>query len=245
RLEGKLLEHRLQEPGDLRILLQHRLADDRRRLVDWLNVLVVGQHDGTRTGDAAIRAVDHGEIGAVRLVRRRLDRCRRVAARKRDELIGLQLEIIGLFERRQRRFRVHEFRRGRKLGRTPLRNILAEVRQRDDVVLLRHILAHGDAPGVVGGRRRQPDDLVGLVVELLGSLIRLLGILPDRFLRLVEEEGGVTRVFGIDVDLSGDDRFAHDRRTAEVQTRGRRDLVRIEYRQNHVADDAAFRIDLG
>src|SRR6185369_12090811 len=47
RLQGaevELGEHRRQEVLDLRVLGQHRLADDRRGLVDRLHALVVGQH---------------------------------------------------------------------------------------------------------------------------------------------------------------------------------------------------------
>src|SRR6185312_12266384 len=63
-LEVELGEHRLQQVLDLRVLLQHRLADDRGRVVDRLHALVVDQRHEIGRGDAAIGAVDHGGVGA-------------------------------------------------------------------------------------------------------------------------------------------------------------------------------------
>ena len=69
---------------------------------------------------------------------------------------------------------------------------------------------------LLAGDGVEPDDLVGVVIELLGRLVALGGILPDRIVRLVEEEARVAGIFGIDVDLAGRDRLAHDRGGAEL-----------------------------
>ena len=59
----------------------------------------------------AVRAVDHGGVGAVGLVGRGLDGGRGVAAGEHDQLLGLQGEAVGLLEGRQGRRRVHELGR--------------------------------------------------------------------------------------------------------------------------------------
>jgi hypothetical protein len=85
------------------LALQHRLADDRGRLVDRLHALVVGHHHQARGGDAAVGAVDHGGVHAVGLLRGGGDGRRRVTAREGHQLVRLQGEAIDFLELRQAR----------------------------------------------------------------------------------------------------------------------------------------------
>ncbi len=62
-------DRRQQRPRSAGYCLQHRLADDRRRLVDRLHALVVVEHDEAGRRNAAVGAVDHGGVDAVGLVR--------------------------------------------------------------------------------------------------------------------------------------------------------------------------------
>ena len=106
------------------------------------------------------------------------------------------------------------------------------------------VAAHGERPGVVGRRRRQPDDLVGVVIELLRQLIALVDVLPGGVIGLVEEEAGIAGIFGIDVDFACGDRLAHDRCRAKRDAVLRLDAVRFESERNDVAEQRAFRVDL-
>jgi hypothetical protein len=123
--------------------------------------------------------------------------------------------------------------------------IFAEIGQRLQLVGVGNVLAHRDRPGVVGRRRRQPDDLVGVVIELLDRFIGLLRVLPGRIVALFEEEGAVAGIFRIDVDLAGGDRLAHDRCRSELDTIGGLDVVRLQHGKDDIAQHAAFGIDLG
>src|SRR3954447_1424228 len=86
---GQAREYGLERVGDLGIGVEDHLADDRCRCVDRLHALVVLEHHQAGRADAAIGAVDHGGVGAVRLIGGGLDGGRGVAARQHDQLLGL------------------------------------------------------------------------------------------------------------------------------------------------------------
>ncbi len=77
------------------------------------------------------------------------------------------------------------------------------------------------------------------------SLERLGGIFPQRVVRLVEEEGRIAGIFGINVDFACGDRLAHHGRGAKLDAIRGLDAVCVENGQNDVAENAAFRVDLG
>jgi len=69
-------------------------------------------------------------------------------------------------------------------------------------------------------------------------------VLPDRIVSLFEEEGGVTGILRVDVDLAGGNRLAHDRRRAELDAIDGLDVVGIEHGKDDVAENTAFGVDL-
>ncbi|CAN0628373.1 protein of unknown function [Burkholderia multivorans] len=244
RLEIEAREHGLQVAGDLGMRVQHCFADDRRRRVDGLDVPVVVEHREAAGGDAAVGAVDHRRVHAVRLVRRGLDGGGGVAAGQHDELRGFQFESVRLLERRQRRRAVDEFGGRRELDVAAAGDPLAEIGERLQVPGLRERRAHRDAPRVVRRRRRQPDDAVGRVVELARGVVALRGVLPYRIVGLVEEERRVAGVFRVDVDFAAGERAAHDRRRAERDLFGDGNAVRLQHLRDDVAEQVAFGVDL-
>jgi len=167
-----------------------------------------------------------------------------VAAGEHDFLVGLELEGVGRLECRQGRRRIDELGGRRNLHGTAAGNPLAEIGHGLQLGRAGDIAANGDRPGVVGGRGRQPDDLVGVIVQLLGEVVALLQVLPGRIVGLVEEEAGIAGIFGIDVDLACGDRLAHDRRRAERDAVLRLDAVGIERGEDDVAEQGAFGVDL-
>jgi len=77
------------------------------------------------------------------------------------------------------------------------------------------ILADGDDPSVVGRRGAEPDQAVLGAVERGDHGIALRRIPPGGVGLAVKEQRAVAGVFGIDVDLPGEDRRAHDVGRAE------------------------------
>jgi hypothetical protein len=112
------------------------------------------------------------------------------------------------------------------------------------LVLLGHVLAHSDRPGVVGGRRREPDKLVLLQVELVRLLPGLVRILPQRVGIHREEESGIAGVFGIDVDLARDQGRAHDLGVAELNLAHHVEAFVAQQKHDHIAQEGAFGVDL-
>jgi len=60
----------------------------------------------------------------------------------------------------------------------------------------------------------------------------------------VEEERPVSGVFGVDVDLSRDDRGAHDVGRAELQLVVDREAIRFEQVHDHIAEQCPLGVDL-
>ncbi|KGC52759.1 ABC glycine betaine/choline transporter, periplasmic ligand binding domain protein [Burkholderia pseudomallei] len=244
RLQVEAREHGLQVVGDLRMRVEHRLADDRRGRVDGLHVLVVVEHREPGGRDAAVGAVDHRGVHAVRLLRGGLDRRRGVAARQHEHLLRLQFEAVRLLERRQRGRAVDELGRRGELHLAAGGDPLAEIAERLQMPRLRDRVEHRDTPCVVRGRGREPDDPVCRVIELPRERVALRGVLPRGIVGLVEEERGVARVFRIDVDFACRQRPADDRRRAEPDLVDDGDSVGLEHLRDHVAEQVAFGIDL-
>jgi hypothetical protein len=162
-----------------------------------------------------------------------------------DRVISFQGEAVGLLEGRQRCRRVDEFRRGRELHRAAACDVFSEIAQGNKLVFVGDVLAQRDRPGVVGRRRGQPDDLVGIVIQRFCLFISLGGIVPAAISTLFEEEGSVAGIFGINIDLAGGDRLAYDRGGAELDAIGRLDAIGVQHRQDDIAEHPAFGIDLG
>ncbi len=225
--------------------LQRRFAHDRRRRVDRLYAFRVRQRLQPQRRHRAIGAVGHRRIDAGGLLRRRLDGHRRVAAGQGQQLILIQFEAVGVLERRQRIRPFDKFRRGRQLELAAAVDPLAEIRQRFEMVGVRHVLTNGDGPGVVGRRGVQPDDFVFVVVELLHLLEAGLGVLPRRIFLIGEEKCAVAGVFRVDVDLAGGDGAAQHLGGAELQLVGGFNAVGFQYLHDDVAEQRTFGIDLG
>ena len=133
------------------MLLQNRLTDDRRRLVDGLYALVVFEHNEAGRRNAAIGAIDHRGIGAVGLVGRGRDGCGGITTRQRDQLIGFQREPIGRLKCRKCRCRIDELGRRRQNDRTAARYIFAEITEGLDLAAIGQILAHRNSQVLLAG----------------------------------------------------------------------------------------------
>jgi hypothetical protein len=96
----------------------------------------------------------------------------------------------------------------------------------------------------VGRGRAQPDQLVLLGVERPHLFISGLAVLPDRVGVDGKEERAVAGVFGIDVDLAGDERAADDLGRPELKLVGGLDPVGLEQLDHHAAEQPALRVDL-
>ncbi|MCY1543540.1 hypothetical protein D9M68_793610 [compost metagenome] len=83
-------------------------------------------------------------------------------------------------------------------------------------MLARQIAAHAHRPGIVGIGRLQPDQLVGLQIQALDQFIALFGVLPHGGIGAFEKERAIAGVFRVDVDLSGEQRLAHDAGAAKL-----------------------------
>ena len=157
---------------------------------------------------------------------------------------SLEAKAVARLEGRQGRRAFDELGRGGELDAAAAIHIAGEIGHRRQVIAPGQILAHGDDPGVVGRRRSEPDQMVFLAVELGDLGIAARPALPHRVLLHVEEQGAVAGVFGIDVDLPGEDRGAHDVGRPELQPVAHRDAVRLEHVEDHVAEQRALGVDL-
>ncbi len=128
------------------MLFQDGLPNDRCGQIDRLHTLVVLKDDQISRRNAAIRAIDHRRIRARCLLRRSGNRCGRIAARQRNQLIRFEGELIGGLKRRQRGGGADEFRRGRKLHAAAITDIFAKIAQRLQLVRLSDIAAQRDCP---------------------------------------------------------------------------------------------------
>src|SRR5436190_1113747 len=100
----------------------------------------------------------------------------------------------------------------------------------------REIAADGDNPGVVGRRRVEPNNAVLGGVELLHLVIALRRVLPGRIVVAVKEDTAVAGIFGIEIDLAGEERRSHDVRGAELDAAIDGDAARRHDIRDHVAE---------
>ena len=107
--------------------VEHLRADDRRRLVDRLHTLGVGEDDEVERGELPVGAVGHRGIDPRGLLRRRLLGRGGIAAGEDEELVGGQLEAIGLLEAGQRGRALDELGRAGELDLAAARDPFAEV----------------------------------------------------------------------------------------------------------------------
>ena len=237
-------EDRVEGRGDFRMARQHGFADDRRRRIDDLRALVVAQRGEAERGELAVGAVRHRRIDPRRTLRRGAQRRRRIAARQGQQLVGAQMKPVGLLEGRQSGRAFDKFRRGGKLEMSAPGEIGGEVVEAFARRKSRKVVADRDDPGVVGGCRGKPDQVVCAAVEFAHGGIAPLPVFPHRIILAVEENGAVAGVFGVDVDLSGKDRGAHDVGRSELDFALGRQSVRFERHGDHVAEQRALGIDL-
>ena len=71
-----------------------------------------------------------------------------------------------------------------------------------------------------------------------------LGVFPDIAVGLVEEEGGVAGIFGIDVDLTRQQSLAHDLRAAQLQPPFDRQSRILQRQRDDIAKKPALGVDL-
>ena len=71
------------------------------------------------------------------------------------------------------------------------------------------------------------------------------GVFPDVAFSLVEKERRVARVFGVNVDLTGQQRLADNLRAAQLQTTLDWQARVFEGKRNDIAQQPAFGVDLG
>src|SRR3954447_24675062 len=243
-VQGQGREHPSERLADHRVFFEHGRPHDRSRLIDDLRALRVLHHDEVEGGDRPVGAVDHRRIDPAQLLGGGPHGHGGVAAREDDDLIPRQREAIALLESRQGRRALHELGRAGELDDSaPLRD-LRKVVHGGKALPAGEIAAHGDQPGGVRRRPVEPDELVRRLVESLDEIVAGLRLLPGRIVLLVEEEGSVAGVFGIEVDLAGDERRAHDLGRPELKPVLDRNAGLLERDQDHVAEERAFGIDL-
>src|SRR5829696_4535851 len=243
-VQGQGREHPSDRLADHRVFFEHGRPDDRSRLIDDLRALRVLHPHEVEGGDRPVGAVDHRRIDPAQLLGGGPHRHSGVAARENDDLIPRQREAVALLESRQSRRTLDELGRAGELDNSaPLRD-LRKVVHGGEALPAGEIAAHGDEPGVVRRRPVEPDELVRRLVESLHEIVAGLGLLPGRIVLLVEEEGAVAGVLGIEVDLAGDERRAHDLGRPELKAVLDRNAGLFERDQHHVAEERAFGIDL-
>jgi len=160
---------------------------------------------------------------------------------RRQQLLRLQVKPVGLFEGRQRRRALDEFRRGSELETAALGEIRGEVIQAFALWKPGEIAADRDDPGVVGRRGAQPGEAVLGHVEPLDLGICLRRVLPRRIVLAMEEDRAIAGVFGIEVDLPGEERRPHDVGRAELDAALDRDAMGRDHLRDHVAEQRAPR----
>ena len=190
---------RLEPLRDLRIGFQHRFAHHGRRGINRLYALRIAERLQPQRRHRPVGSVGHCRIHPGSLLGRRFDGHRRIAPRQRQQLTLLELEAIGFFKGRERIRTFDKFGGGGELKVAPFLQPGAEIGQRGQMIFFRQILTHGNGPGVIGRRRRQPDKLILLRVEGFDLLITLLRVLPRRVVFVFKEEGAVAGVFRINV----------------------------------------------
>ena len=154
------------------------------------------------------------------------------------------MKAVGLLEGGECGRAFDEFGRGGELQPAARGQIGGQVVEASTARKARQIVADRDDPGVVGGRRIEPDEMVRGTIEAFYLGIALRGIRPGRIGFAVEKEGTVAGVFGIDVDLSGKDRRAHDVGRPELDLLLDRQPTRFEHRGDHLPEQRALGIDL-
>ena len=223
-----------------RVFFQHGLAHDRCRRIDDLRALVVAQRNEAKRGEFAVGAVGHPGIDPGDALGRRPQRRRRVAARQGQELVRAQVKPVGLLERGQRRRTLDELGRSRKLQPAAIPEPRRQIVEAFPLRKARQVAADGDHPGVVRGRRPEPDEAVRLAVQRFHRFIAGGGVLPDRIALAMKEEGAVAGVFGVDVDLSGKQRGAHDIGRPKLHLVLDRQSAGFQSLGDHVAEQRAL-----
>ena len=97
---------------------------------------------------------------------------------------------------------------------------------------------------LLAGAGVEPDEAVCGAVELLDLGIAGGGVLPDRVGLAVKEQRAVAGVFGIEVDLPGEDRGAHDIGRPELDAAHHRQTARLDHLGDHVAEQRPLGVDL-
>ncbi|MNC18273.1 hypothetical protein D3C75_661700 [compost metagenome] len=197
----------------------------------------------TQRRHRAVGAVGHRRVHAGGLLGRRFNGHCGIAARQRQQLALIELEVVGFFKRRQGIRALDKLGRGGQLKVPFLFQVAAEIVQRGEFAFFRQILAHRNGPGVVGRGRGQPDQVVLLRIKLFDFLIPILCIFPCRVVFIFEEEGSVASVFRVDIQLARGDRSAHHRGGAKLDFIDRFNAVAFQHLQNDIAEQGAFCID--
>ncbi len=107
----------------------------------------------------------------------------------------------------------------------------------------RQIATDAHRPGVVGIGRRQPDDLVGIVIKLGCAFVGFACIFPYRAVGFVKEKGRVAGVFRIDINFARCNGIAHNTGATQLDFVLNRDAGALQPLQNHLPQHRAFRIN--
>ena len=94
------------------------------------------------------------------------------------------------------------------------------------------------------GAGLQPDEAVRVAVQRFHRFVSGGGVLPHRVGLAMEEKRAVAGVFGVEVDLPGQDRGAHDIGRAELHLALDRNAARFQRLRDHVAEQRALGVFL-
>jgi len=154
------------------------------------------------------------------------------------------LKPVGRLEGGECRRAFDELRRRGELEPAAVGQVARQIVEALALGKARQIAPDRDDPGIVGRRRFEPHQMVLGPVEPFYLGIAKGGVLPGRIGFAVEEHRAVAGVFGIEVDLPGEQGRAHDVGRPELDLALDAKPARFEHRRDHVPEQRALGVDL-
>lgn len=243
--EVEFIEKGFKKLIDIRVIFKKIIEDDRWGMIERMKMIVVLKKEKKGWWDEEIGEIENGRIGEIGMVGWGWNCWRSIEEWKSDEMIGFKGKEIGGMERGKWWRRIKELGGWRKKKIEEEWNIFEEIDEDWEIVLIGKIIEKRDEKCVVGGRGSKKKDIVGVVIKIFGCLVRIGRVFKEWIVGIVEEEGRIKGILGIDVDIEWSDRFEKKRCREKMDEVGSFDEVGIEKGKDDIEEKEELGVDIG